>query len=468
MRGIKASRGWWMLLLYLIPLLTYAQARLDIIWRLGAVTSPTAISANGELFVSDGFRVWHLPTHQLIWDDVSVWRVADRALHYRLSFTGRVRLCQVSPDGRLLAVAVQPDYSQSNEVLLYNLEDGSLRWRLFPVRYIESGAIRFSADGTLLAVAPYSNEVYLYRAADGALQGVIADYGYPLVFSPDGRYLVTRRYVWQLPELLPVFAFNWTEWVEEEPNQTCSAAFSQDGAWLAAGSVYDEYWEDWNTELAGDFQLVRVGSWQPVVYRRDISAIAQLAFLPDGQHLIVGKDDSGSWVEGFHHDGSLHLWLLPGPVERVNRSGGRPLFTLSSTYRYLFALLRRAGYDRAYHVPYYERSTLVLWHVHRGQVLRAQEYQEGLESEVFRSFAIAISPDERLIAFAQPDVVMVARNPLFTPSGDVNSDGCVDDLDLLAVLNAFGSTESAPDVDGDGRVDDADLLIVLFNFDTGC
>jgi Ca2+-binding EF-hand superfamily protein len=51
---------------------------------------------------------------------------------------------------------------------------------------------------------------------------------------------------------------------------------------------------------------------------------------------------------------------------------------------------------------------------------------------------------------------------------DVNGDGCVDDLDLLAVLNAFGSTESAPDVDGDGRVDDADLLIVLFNFDAGC
>jgi WD40 repeat protein len=403
------------------------------------------------------------------WYEVSVWRVADRALHYRLSFTEPVRLCQVSPDGRLLAVAVRSDGNPNGAVFLYNLEDGSLRWRLFPVPDVDYGdLLRFSPDGSLLAIASYGNEVYLYRTVDRTLQGVIADYGYPLVFSPDGRYLVARKYVWQLPDILPVFAFNWQEWVENAPNKTYSATFSKNGTWLAAGSIYDEY-EDWNSvELAGDFQLVRVGSWEPVVYRRDISAIAQLAFLPDGQHLIVGKNDSGSWAEGFHWAGSLHLWELPGPVERVSRSGGRPLFILSSTSRYLFALLISAGYDYAYHVPYYERSTLVLWHVQRGQVLRAQEYEERLDSEVFRAFAIAISPDERLIAFAQPGVVMVARNPLFTPYGDVNGDGCVDDLDLLAVLNAFGSTEIAPDVDGDGRVDDADLLIVLFNFDTGC
>jgi WD40 repeat protein len=312
--------------------------------------------------------------------EMSVWRLADRALHYRLSFTMPVRLCQVSPDGRLLAVAIQSLDNPDGEVFLYNLEDGSLRGRLLSARYVGYGALRFSADGTLLAVAPYSNEVYLYRAADGTLQGVIADYGHPLVFSPDGRYLVTRRYVWQLPERLPVFAFNWTQWVGDEPNETYSAAFSKDGVWLAVGSVYDESWAYHDLELAGDFQLVRVGSWEPVAYRRDISAIAQLAFLPDGQHLIVGKNDSGGWMEGYHRDGSLHLWQLPGPVERVNRAGGRPQFTLSSTSRYLFALLHRAQAN--YGSPYYERNMLVLWHVHRGQVLRAQEYEEGIASEV--------------------------------------------------------------------------------------
>jgi len=54
--------------------------------------------------------------------------------------------------------------------------------------------------------------------------------------------------------------------------------------------------------------------------------------------------------------------------------------------------------------------------------------------------------------------------------GDVNSDGCIDDADLLAVLFNFGSTERGirEDTNCDGVVDDADLLTVLFNFGTGC
>lgn len=52
-------------------------------------------------------------------------------------------------------------------------------------------------------------------------------------------------------------------------------------------------------------------------------------------------------------------------------------------------------------------------------------------------------------------------------NGDVDSDGCVDDADLLAVLFAFGQSGSnlgRVDVNCDTVVDDADLLIVLFNF----
>ncbi len=54
--------------------------------------------------------------------------------------------------------------------------------------------------------------------------------------------------------------------------------------------------------------------------------------------------------------------------------------------------------------------------------------------------------------------------------GDVNSDGCVDDADLLQVLFAFGNSGSGlpEDVNTDGVVDDADLLMVLFNFGQGC
>ncbi|GIV07382.1 MAG: hypothetical protein KatS3mg017_0584 [Fimbriimonadales bacterium] len=53
--------------------------------------------------------------------------------------------------------------------------------------------------------------------------------------------------------------------------------------------------------------------------------------------------------------------------------------------------------------------------------------------------------------------------------GDVNTDGIVDDADLLAVLFNFGTEGECQDedVNNDGVVDDADLLAVLFNFGSG-
>ncbi len=53
--------------------------------------------------------------------------------------------------------------------------------------------------------------------------------------------------------------------------------------------------------------------------------------------------------------------------------------------------------------------------------------------------------------------------------GDANGDGCVNDADLVAVLEAFGSTHGGDaDLNGDDVVDDTDLLRVLFNFGSGC
>jgi hypothetical protein len=55
-----------------------------------------------------------------------------------------------------------------------------------------------------------------------------------------------------------------------------------------------------------------------------------------------------------------------------------------------------------------------------------------------------------------------------SPEGDVDCSGCVNDIDLLAVLFAFGNSGGSEDVNGDGTVNDIDLLTVLFAFGTGC
>lgn len=54
--------------------------------------------------------------------------------------------------------------------------------------------------------------------------------------------------------------------------------------------------------------------------------------------------------------------------------------------------------------------------------------------------------------------------------GDINADGCIDDVDLLAVLFAFGrrGSQVPEDINSDAWVDDRDLLMVLFRFGRGC
>lgn len=54
------------------------------------------------------------------------------------------------------------------------------------------------------------------------------------------------------------------------------------------------------------------------------------------------------------------------------------------------------------------------------------------------------------------------------PRGDVNGDGCVNDVDLLLVLFHFGSNDWDADLNGSRWVDDQDLLLVLFTFGDGC
>lgn len=59
--------------------------------------------------------------------------------------------------------------------------------------------------------------------------------------------------------------------------------------------------------------------------------------------------------------------------------------------------------------------------------------------------------------------------PIITCPEDTNSDGIINDADLLAVLFEFGSNCYCPaDINCDGIVDDADLLLVLFRFGDTC
>jgi len=94
------------------------------------------------------------------------------------------------------------------------------------------------------------------------------------------------------------------------------------------------------------------------------------------------------------------------------------------------------------------------------------KYSDGNVDRTFNGL------DEVAIYQLRADL-MAELESLISVPGDINGDGHVDLLDLLAVVNAFGTVEgdegyvAAADLDDNGVVDIADLLIVVNNFGAG-
>jgi hypothetical protein len=95
-----------------------------------------------------------------------------------------------------------------------------------------------------------------------------------------------------------------------------------------------------------------------------------------------------------------------------------------------------------------------------------------LDYSYFGNVSPSVGPDGTLyVASARNNAdnqILFALMPV--QEGDVDTNGCVDDADLLQVLFAFGQSGTGlpEDLNGDSTVDDADLLLVLFNFGSGC
>ncbi len=98
----------------------------------------------------------------------------------------------------------------------------------------------------------------------------------------------------------------------------------------------------------------------------------------------------------------------------------------------------------------------------------------GCSGANFGDGHIGVEVPVSLAAGATTEVVFIhtygSGQPALCNLADVNTDGVVDDADLLEVLFAFGNSAPNADVDTnfDGVIDDADLLNVLFAFGSSC
>jgi probable HAF family extracellular repeat protein len=208
------------------------------------------------------------------------------------------------------------------------------------------------------------------------------------------------------------------------------------------------------TAFGGMQDLGTLGGWESVAY--GVSANGRV---------VVGwaRNAAGQW--------RAFRWTASGGMQDLGTLGGNQSFAYSVSA---------------------DGSVVVGWAENAAGVRRAFRWtaSDGME-DLNTTYAClltngsvlidanAISPDGRYIvgggynaATGHYEAFLLDTQAPFSPNGDVNRDGCVDDIDMLGVLFEFGELVNdfnrCVDVNRDGIIDDGDLLIVLFHFGNGC
>ncbi len=171
---------------------------------------------------------------------VELWRTADRRLEREFSAGAMTNRVAVSPDGRLIALALQtlgPVGITDLAVGVSRAESGEQVWNLQGHTDIVHG-LAFSPDGRLVGAASMDRAVRLWDVETGRLVRTLAAGGelYDIAFSPDGSLVavatVSRAVeLWSVEDGLRLR-------VLPHGGEVASVAFSPDGAILASGA-YD-------------------------------------------------------------------------------------------------------------------------------------------------------------------------------------------------------------------------------------
>jgi WD40 repeat protein len=210
--------------------------------------------------------------------DVVLWDVAAAKILLALpAASGTVTTLLFSPDGARLAA-----FGLFGKMNLWDVNTGK------ELAAPEGGLLAFRPDGQCLVLDDWTRAVAekavrVREAAGGRVLGTFA--GLPMVFSLDGRWLVTiqdstRVRVWDVSAGKEVFHF------ESGGGHGALAAFSPDGRRMATAGV-DNVVKVWDMDRGQD--LLNLKGPQ--------GDIQCLAFSPDGTRLVAGGAEEGGMLK---------------------------------------------------------------------------------------------------------------------------------------------------------------------------
>ncbi len=376
------------------------------------------------------------------------------------------------PPGIILPKDVPGDYPEPIEIRIIRIEeDGGLE------------VIQYSPDGKFLAAGGYFG-IYLFNTQTREkVYQIKGNTGHTwcLAFSPDGKTLASGWHSSDTIHLWDVATGTHRDSIIVHRSTTYSLAFSPDGEALASGGTEGYFISDGQKVSIGGLHLWDANTGHLLHrlkgHERSVTGVA---FSPDGKTLVSGSYDAtlrfwdsqtgkplrkitGRVVsEGvaFRPDGKkLVSWGLRGGIFIWDVETGNLLHNLKRVTTDTDDVLYSVAFSPdGKTLASASAAAFRLWDVSTGSYLHSLPKPRNM-----RPSSVAFSPDGKTLASAgrSGTILLWDITPPALPE-DVNGDGIVNILDLVAVANAFGNME--PDLNGDGVVNIQDLVIVANAF----
>jgi WD40 repeat protein/tRNA A-37 threonylcarbamoyl transferase component Bud32 len=433
-------RGWeW----YCLQRLCHADVRT---LRSPAAVTGIAFSPDGQHLASAGLeplvRIWDVHTGQLVrplqghsdvvygvayspdgsllatasWDHtVKIWNAAlGQEVRTLLGHTKDVWRVAFSPDGRLLA-------SVSKEaVKVWDVATGQEVRTLGPVGGLERYGLAYSPNGQLVAVTMHDQTVILWNVETGEKVQVFRGHTSTVknvAFSPDGRLVASGAgdlsrsdrgevKVWESATGREVFH------LRSHTDPIFGVAFSPDGQRLVSASQ-DQTVKIWDVETGQEVLTLRAHA----------DTVRAVAFSPDGWCLATACVD-----------GTIKLW------DAASWADEKPVHLVETLAGHGAAVVGVAFHADGRHLAALSDNQMIrTWDVDTGREREDQRLR--IDPQIH---ALALSPDDRLLATATSDGIVwlldsknrkVKRTLRGHPNGPVKSLAFSPDGRRLAVAH---------------------------------